>query len=265
MLHVHGFADYFFQTEAADFWVERGYDFYALDLRKYGRSIRPHQTPNFVTDLRTYYEELDRAYATVRESHDHVVLSAHSTGGLTVPLWAADRALEVAGIVLNSPWLDMHGDPITRYIALPVLHRLGGLRSKLLVPRKVSGFYARSLHHEHEGEWPFDLAWKPLRSWPVYAGWIRAIRTAQARVAAGLDVRAPVLVLTLMRSPSLMNRGTFTTSPVTIVAGLVAPVAVSPFTPGSHCAMVITTDEGSSMPIGSSPRKSTSQVWFSGR
>ena len=207
VLHVHGFADYFFQTEAADFWVERGYDFYALDLRKYGRSIRPHQTPNFVTDLRTYYEELDRAYATVRESHDHVVLSAHSTGGLTVPLWAADRALEVAGIVLNSPWLDMHGDPITRYIALPVLHRLGGLRSKLLVPRKVSGFYARSLHHEHEGEWPFDLAWKPLRSWPVYAGWIRAIRTSQARVAAGLDVRAPVLVLTSSRSghPAVME------------------------------------------------------------
>ena len=136
VLHVHGFADYFFQTEAADFWVERGYDFYALDLRKYGRSIRPHQTPNFVTDLRTYYEELDRAYATVRESHDHVVLSAHSTGGLTVPLWAADRALEVAGIVLNSPWLDMHGDPITRNLALPVLHRLGGLRSNLLVPRR---------------------------------------------------------------------------------------------------------------------------------
>ena len=37
VLHVHGFADYFFQTVAADWWVERGYDFYALDLRKYGR------------------------------------------------------------------------------------------------------------------------------------------------------------------------------------------------------------------------------------
>jgi alpha-beta hydrolase superfamily lysophospholipase len=34
----------------------------------------------------------------------------------------------------------------------------------------------------------------------VYAGWIRAIRTGQARVAAGLDVRAPVLVLTSARS-----------------------------------------------------------------
>ena len=63
VLHVHGFADYFFQTGLADFWVARGYDFYALDLRKYGRSLRPHQTPNYVADLRAYYEELDLAYA----------------------------------------------------------------------------------------------------------------------------------------------------------------------------------------------------------
>ena len=200
VLHVHGFADYFFQTDAADFWTARGYDFYALDLRKYGRSLRGHQTPNFVTDLATYYEELDHAFAVVSEEHDHVVLSAHSTGGLTVPLWLDDRRPEVAAVVLNSPWLDMHGDAITRRLALPVLHRVGGYRAKLLVPRKVSGFYARSLHEEHEGEWPFDLAWKPLQSWPVYAGWLRAIRTGQARVAAGLDVPAPVLVLTSTRS-----------------------------------------------------------------
>jgi alpha-beta hydrolase superfamily lysophospholipase len=51
VLHVHGFADYFFQTGAADYWTGRGFDFYALDLRKYGRSLREHQTPNFVTDL----------------------------------------------------------------------------------------------------------------------------------------------------------------------------------------------------------------------
>jgi alpha-beta hydrolase superfamily lysophospholipase len=200
VLHVHGFADYFFQTGAAEFWCERGYDFYALDLRKYGRSLLPHQTPNFVTDLASYYEELDLAYAAVTADHDHVVLSAHSTGGLTVPLWASDRRLEVDGMVLNSPWLDMHGDVVTRNLAMPVLHRIGAHRARLMVPRKVSGLYARSLHAEHEGEWPFDLAWKPLQSWPVYAGWIRAIRTGQARVAAGLDVRAPVLVLTSARS-----------------------------------------------------------------
>jgi alpha-beta hydrolase superfamily lysophospholipase len=200
VLHVHGFADYFFQTGAADFWCERGYDFYALDLRKYGRSLLSHQTPNFVTDLSTYYEELDLAFAAVAADHDRIVLSAHSTGGLTVPLWASDRRPDVAGMVLNAPWLDMHGDVVTRNLALPVLHRVGAYRARLAIPRKVSGIYARSIHVEHEGEWPFDLAWKPLESWPVYAGWIRAIRLGQARVAAGIDVPAPVLVLSSTRS-----------------------------------------------------------------
>ena len=93
VLHVHGFADYFFQTVAADWWVERGYDFYALDLRKYGRSWLPHQTPTYVADVTTYYEDLDAALAVVASEHDHVVMSAHSTGGLTVPLWMHDRQI----------------------------------------------------------------------------------------------------------------------------------------------------------------------------
>ena len=45
------------------------------------------------------------------------------------------------------------------------------------IPREVSGGYARSLHRDYFGEWDFDLAWKPEASWPVYAGWIRAVRT----------------------------------------------------------------------------------------
>jgi alpha-beta hydrolase superfamily lysophospholipase len=200
VLHVHGFADYFFQTGMADYWVERGYDFYALDLRKYGRSLRPHQTANYVADLRTYYEELDRAHELVAEEHDHLVMSAHSTGGLTVPLWLHDRGYDVAGVVLNAPWIDMHGDAFTRLMALPVIHRVGAFYPMREIPREVTGAYARSLHREHDGEWEFDLGWKPLESWPVYAGWIRAIRTGQARVARGLDLDVPVLMLSSDRS-----------------------------------------------------------------
>src|SRR5664280_2473023 len=35
VLYVHGFADYFFQTELAEFHAARGEDFYAIDLHKY--------------------------------------------------------------------------------------------------------------------------------------------------------------------------------------------------------------------------------------
>lgn len=200
VLHVHGFADYFFQTVSADFWVERGYDFYALDLRKYGRSLRPHQTPNYITDLTTYYEELDLAFEHLSAEHDHIVFSAHSTGGLTLPLWLHDRGHSVAGVFLNAPWIDMHGDTFTRLFAMPAIHRLGRLRPRHEIHRNVSGVYARSLLSGHLGEWDFDLAWKPEASWPVYAGWIRAVRRGQARVARGLEIDGPVLMVSSDRS-----------------------------------------------------------------
>jgi len=198
VLHVHGFADYFFQTPAADFWTERGYDFYALDLRKYGRSLREHQTPNFVTDLTDYYPEVDEAYRRItdRDGHDHVLVSAHSTGGLITPLWVHDRQPAVAGLVLNSPWLDLQGSLLLRTAGTKAIDQIGARRPYLTIPRDVSGFYARSLHRDHDGEWDFELAWKPLESWPVYAGWLRAVRRGHARAHRGLDLPAPVLVLT---------------------------------------------------------------------
>jgi alpha-beta hydrolase superfamily lysophospholipase len=200
VLHVHGFADYFFQTAAADFWVARGYDFYALDLRKYGRSIRPHQTPNYVADLGTYYEELDIAWQRVHEHHDEVVLSAHSTGGLTVPLWLHDRRLRPAGVFLNAPWIDMHGDVFTRLLALPVIDRIGRFQPMLEVPRDRGGGYLRAISNKYGGEWTINEEWKPLRSWPVHAGWLRAVRRGQARLSRGLEVQSPVLVVTSSRS-----------------------------------------------------------------
>lgn len=202
VLHVHGFADYFFQTPHADWWTARGWDFYALDLRKYGRSLLPHQTANYVADLTEYYPELDEAWRIVRGRHDRVVLSAHSTGGLTVPLWLDSRNYDPTGLVLNSPWLDMQGPWWMRTIGTTVVKQVGARRPMRQIPRSVSGLYARSLHRDHEGEFDFDLAWKPLESWPVHAGWLRAIRNGHARIHRGLSLRQPTLVLSSLRSSS---------------------------------------------------------------
>ena len=198
VLHVHGFADYFFHTEYAAWWTARGYDFYALDLRKYGRSLLPHQTPNYVVDLAEHHAEIDAAWEriTTRDGHDQVVVSAHSTGGLTLPLWADERRpAELAGMVLNSPWLDLQGSAFLRTVGTLALKQLGQRQPRRVIPRSVSGLYAGSLHRDHEGEWDFDLAWKPLESFTVYAGWLRAVRNGHARLQGGLDVPCPVLVL----------------------------------------------------------------------
>jgi len=197
VLHVHGFADYFFQTQYAEWWLARGYDFYALDLRKCGRSLLPHQSPHFATDLRDYFADLDAAWHRVADldGHDHVVLSAHSTGGLTGGLWADERRPGLKGLVLNAPWLDMQGSTLMRTVGTVALNRIGGRAPRRIVPRRVDGFYARSLHREHEGEWEFDRELKPIMSFPIFAGWLRAVRSGHARLQAGLDVGCPTLVM----------------------------------------------------------------------
>src|SRR3954447_10859161 len=61
VLAIHGYTDYFFHTELADHFAGRGFGFYALDLRKCGRSRQPSQTPHFTTDLAFYDAELEHA------------------------------------------------------------------------------------------------------------------------------------------------------------------------------------------------------------
>ncbi len=203
VLHLHGFADYFFQTGYADWWAERGYDFYALDLRKYGRSLRPHQTPTYVDDLSEYYPELDEAWRriTQRDEHTEVVVSAHSTGGLVVGLWAEDRRPEhLVGAVMNSPWFDLQGSAVLRAISRPALKAIASRQPRREIKRHVTGHYTRSLHKDHDGEWEFDLLWKPVESFTVYAGWLRAIREGHARLHRGLTLPCPVLVLSSGRS-----------------------------------------------------------------
>jgi hypothetical protein len=61
---------------------------------------------------------------------------------------------------------------------------------------------------------------------------------------------SPERVSIFRMSPSLMKRGTWITRPVERVAGLVAPVAVSPFQPGSLFMTSRLTVVGKSKPMG---------------
>ncbi|MET8756913.1 alpha/beta hydrolase [Lentzea sp. NPDC004782] len=198
ILYVHGFADYFFQEHVAEHFTAQGYDFYAVDLRGYGRSLRDGEPPNYTTDMAVYFEEIDAAIAKIREEHSRVVLMGHSTGGLTTSLWAHERRSSdlIDALVLNSPWLDVVEPPFMRQL----VRLIGQVAPKVKIRANLGDAYGSTIHSSHHGEWDFDLKWKPLAGFPVLAGWIRAVLIAQEKVHNGLDVRVPVLVLHSDRS-----------------------------------------------------------------
>jgi alpha-beta hydrolase superfamily lysophospholipase len=201
-LYVHGFIDYFFQNHLAEAYNERGYDFYALDLRRYGRSLRPHQRPNFCKDLREYYAEIDRAIALIAaEGHARLLLNGHSTGGLIAALYADEGAWRdrIAALFLNSPFVDLNVTPAQRAqaaVAVP----LGALLPYLPLGEVISPIYTQSVHRDHRGGWDFDLRWKPIAGHPAYTGWLRAIVTGQRRLQAGLHIACPILLMHSARS-----------------------------------------------------------------
>lgn len=198
VLYVHGFNDYFFQTVLADYFTEAGWDFYALDLRKYGRSILTHQTPSFARSMAEYFPELDEAMRIIRveDGHDTVLFNGHSTGGLIGSLYAHTRNGQhpFDAMFLNSPFLDFNIPWLVRRPLAPFISGIGAVRPYR--PMRISGpgVYGRSLHASLDGEWDYDLAWKPVLSLPARFGWLRGIRNAQMRVRQGLSIDVPILV-----------------------------------------------------------------------
>lgn len=203
VLYVHGWSDYFFQTELAEYWHAQGAAFYAVDLRKFGRSLRPHQTPGYADSLTEYDGDLAAALAEIRREHGplvRVMLMAHSTGGLVCALWVQRNPDEVDALVLNSPWLELQGSAVLRNISTPAITQLARFQPKTAMPNIDAGFYARTIDQTSGGEWAYNPAWRPTPSFPVRAGWLRAIIAGHAEVARGLTIDVPILTLASARS-----------------------------------------------------------------
>ena len=206
VLYVHGWSDYFFNRELAAFWSSAGARFFALDLRKYGRSLRPGQTPGFITDLAAYDDDLEAALTAMGHGTDaaasarRLILLGHSTGGLTLSLWAARRPGRAAALVLNSPWLEFQLSRAGREAITPMIAWGARLNPMGPMPNVDLGFYTRTVAKELDGEWEYDHAWRPDRGFTTHPAWLTAILAGHATVAGGIDVGAPVLTLLSARS-----------------------------------------------------------------
>jgi alpha-beta hydrolase superfamily lysophospholipase len=199
VLYLHGYVDYFFQSQLANRFNEAGYNFYALDLHRCGRSLRKGQIPHFCRDVAEYGPEITAALQVIRQTdgNDVVVGNFHSTGGPIGLLYAQDHAAErpFDALILNSPFLDFNDSWINKSLMIKVIASLGRLFPEQALPGGLSPVYGQSVHSAFHGEWDFDLAWKPIEGFPTRAGWIRAIHQAHRRIQAGLRLSCPILCL----------------------------------------------------------------------
>lgn len=203
VLYLHGFVDYFFQEHVAEAFTRRGFHFYALDLRKYGRSLRPYQHPNYCRSLEEYSEEIGAALAQIEsDGCDDVTLIGHSTGCLIACLYAASgaRRASIRRLVLNSPFLEFNEAAFTRRAGILLANFMANRSPFAEMPLGLSPRYGESLHVLRRGEWDYRLDWKPIEGFPVYAAWTRAIHEGHARVQRGLNLAIPVLLLHSDRS-----------------------------------------------------------------
>lgn len=199
VLYIHGWSDYFYNTEIAEFFDGLGARFYALDLRRYGRGLRPWQNAGFTDRLQEYDGDIGAAITAIRTDVpdvERIILAGHSTGGLVASLWADRHPGEIHALILNSPWLETQGSWVVRLAATGIMERVARRRPRAIVPLPEVDYYWQSLSNQAFGAWDLHPLWRPRYAFDVRAGWMAAILEGHGKVAAGLSIEVPVLVLT---------------------------------------------------------------------
>lgn len=196
VLYVHGFNDYFFQAQMADSFVAQGYDFYAVDLHRYGRSLMPGQHPCDVRNINQYFPDIDSAICVMKSTGiEHIVLMGHSTGGLITSYYMAhnpDKSIEA--LVLNSPFLDWNMGKLEPFI--PLVSAVGAILPGIEISSGSGDAYWCSLSTECHGEWYFDDSLKSHPSPKVTLGWVRAITNAQKYLREHpYSIKVPILLM----------------------------------------------------------------------
>ncbi len=198
VLYVHGYTDYFFQEHFAEQVVNSGVDFYAVDLRKYGRSLLPWQRPNYCRDMSEYYPDIDKAVdMIIAAGNTDITLIGHSTGGLLCSLYCAfgGARRSISRLILNSPFLEFNAPWAVRKTVIPVVSALGRVFPYASIKSLLSPVYFESVHSSEKGQWDFNTEYKPKTGFPLYFAWVGAVRRGQMAVKRGLDIPIPILVM----------------------------------------------------------------------
>ena len=183
LLYVHGYTDWFHgsDTVMARAFVDHGYEFYAVDLRKNGRSLMPGQTKYQLRNIKEYFTDIDSALTQMRaDGVREIAMMGFSMGGLTTAAYMAKHPdCGVRALILNSPFLDWNQSKFQEKILLPIVDTLAPLMKNLWIPRGAG----------YE---------------PVQASWLKAIDDAHAIVQKTPRITVPIL---LLRSDKSVKKG----------------------------------------------------------
>jgi alpha-beta hydrolase superfamily lysophospholipase len=196
VLYIHGYVDYFFQAHLGEKFNQNNFDFYALDLRKYGRSLLAHQHPHYCKDISEYYEEITVAIRQIEKSgNGEIFLLGHSTGGLIASNYMNDGQEKglIKGLILNSPFLDFNQSGFQMSIICLAAKLITGIFPYAKVNGALSPAYAQSIYKDFYGEWDYNLDWKRI-TFPTYLAWLLAVQKGHKRVANS-NIKTPVLVM----------------------------------------------------------------------
>lgn len=201
VLYIHGYVDYFFHPHVAQEFYENKFNFFALDLRRYGRSLLVHQKPNYCSDIEEYFEEVTAAIKIIKQCSTQIYILGHSTGGLIGSCYMNKGELKnsITGLILNSPFFDLAKPKLLTKLLYCIIKPLSILFPNGSSNSGLSAIYAKSLHKSYNGEWEFNLDWKPIQGYPIYFKWFIAIVDAQRSLKKS-SIQVPVLLLHSQKS-----------------------------------------------------------------
>jgi len=183
LLIIPGYADHASRyREFAHFLAEGGVEVFAVDLRGHGESSGQR---GFVECFEHYLDDVGAALAETNPTLPRFLLG-HSMGGLIALDYVAERAPQLAGLVVTNPFLALA-------MAVPPWKLLAGNLAARVLPRLAlpSGINAVDISHD-------DAIIERYRNDPLVfgqatAGWFREIQAAQRRVRARSSLTVPLL------------------------------------------------------------------------
>ena len=186
---VHGYGDHGGRyTWLGEDMAARGYALYAYDLRGHGHSSGARgqigRFDEYLDDTGQFLDEVRQA-----QPGKPLFLLGHSMGGLVCARLAEEGSLEVTGLVLSSPFLQLaEAVPPSRLYALKVLARVW--------PDRDIGNTVRAEHLSHDEAVVGAYVTDRLVHHVAPARWASQILQAQDAAMAGAStIAVPLLVL----------------------------------------------------------------------